>query len=245
MVRRVRGQGRQRRKQTQSTKQRGKRVAKTSGAAAMADHSRLGRGLASLMGDAVEETPAPEQGRKPRRAPIENLKPNPRNPRKNFTDDELEELAVLDPRARHHPADRGARHTRRARYLRDHRRRAALARRATRRLARCADHRRRGDRRAGARIRHHRKRAARRPQSDGGGDRLSGADRRIQSQPGRGGADRRQEPPACGQHAAAVEAVRAGADAGACRPAFGRTCAAAGRAAERAGAGGGNRQSAI
>ena len=60
----------------------------------MADHSRLGRGLASLMGDAVEETPTPEQGRKPRRAPIENLKPNPRNPRKNFTDAELEELAA-------------------------------------------------------------------------------------------------------------------------------------------------------
>ena len=35
----------------------------------------------------------PSSGRKPRRAPIENLKPNPRNPRKNFTDDELEELA--------------------------------------------------------------------------------------------------------------------------------------------------------
>jgi len=61
----------------------------------MADHSRLGRGLASLIGDVGEEstTPSTEQGRKPRRAPIENLKPNPRNPRKNFTDTELDQLA--------------------------------------------------------------------------------------------------------------------------------------------------------
>lgn len=60
----------------------------------MADHSRLGRGLAALIGDVGEEsTAAPDSGRKPRRAPIENLKPNPRNPRKNFTDTELNELA--------------------------------------------------------------------------------------------------------------------------------------------------------
>ena len=51
----------------------------------MADHSRLGRGLASLMGDVGEETSAPDSGRKPRRAPIENLKANPRNPRRAFT----------------------------------------------------------------------------------------------------------------------------------------------------------------
>ena len=61
----------------------------------MADHSRLGRGLAALMGDVGEEsTTASDQGRKPRRAPIENLGPNPRNPRKNFSDAELDELAT-------------------------------------------------------------------------------------------------------------------------------------------------------
>jgi ParB family chromosome partitioning protein len=66
-----------------------------SGAAAMADHSRLGRGLASLIGDVGDEsTTAPDAARKPRRAPIEALKPNPRNPRKNFTDTELNELAA-------------------------------------------------------------------------------------------------------------------------------------------------------
>jgi ParB family chromosome partitioning protein len=59
----------------------------------MADHSRLGRGLASLMGDVGEETKAPEQGRKARRAPIENLRANPRNPRRAFSETELNELA--------------------------------------------------------------------------------------------------------------------------------------------------------
>jgi ParB family transcriptional regulator, chromosome partitioning protein len=59
----------------------------------MADHSRLGRGLASLMGDVGEETTAPEQGRKARRAPIENLRANPRNPRRAFTETDLAELA--------------------------------------------------------------------------------------------------------------------------------------------------------
>ena len=51
----------------------------------MADHSRLGRGLASLIGDVGEESATNEPGRKPRRAPIENLTANPRNPRRNFT----------------------------------------------------------------------------------------------------------------------------------------------------------------
>ena len=61
----------------------------------MADHSRLGRGLASLMGEVAEESPsAPnDASRKPRRAPIENLVANPRNPRRTFTEAELNELA--------------------------------------------------------------------------------------------------------------------------------------------------------
>ena len=59
----------------------------------MADHSRLGRGLASLIGDVGDESTSPEQGRKARRAPIENLRPNPRNPRRAFTEAELAELA--------------------------------------------------------------------------------------------------------------------------------------------------------
>jgi ParB family transcriptional regulator, chromosome partitioning protein len=59
----------------------------------MADHSRLGRGLAALIGDVGEEASSADSGRKPRRAPIENLRPNPRNPRRLFTDAELDELA--------------------------------------------------------------------------------------------------------------------------------------------------------
>jgi len=57
-------------------------------------HSRLGRGLASLIGDVGEESATPaETGRRPRRAPIESLKANPRNPRTLFTDAELAALA--------------------------------------------------------------------------------------------------------------------------------------------------------
>ena len=56
--------------------------------------SRLGRGLAALIGDVGQESSAPstEQGRKPRRAPIENVRANPRNPRRTFTEAELAEL---------------------------------------------------------------------------------------------------------------------------------------------------------
>jgi ParB family transcriptional regulator, chromosome partitioning protein len=60
----------------------------------MADHSRLGRGLAALIGDVGDETPVTDGGRKARRAPIENLQPNPRNPRRLFSDNELDELAA-------------------------------------------------------------------------------------------------------------------------------------------------------
>ena len=62
----------------------------------MADEarSRLGRGLAALIGDMGAETPAHERVRGQRRVPIEHLKPNPRNPRRNFADAELDELAA-------------------------------------------------------------------------------------------------------------------------------------------------------
>jgi ParB family transcriptional regulator, chromosome partitioning protein len=64
---------------------------------AMADdgRSRLGRGLAALMGDVgAEATTTPERARAQRRVPIEYLRPNPRNPRRNFSDAELDELAA-------------------------------------------------------------------------------------------------------------------------------------------------------
>ena len=59
----------------------------------MADESgrsRLGRGLAVLMGDVGQEAKTVEQGRSQRRVPIEFLKPNPRNPRRNFAETELD-----------------------------------------------------------------------------------------------------------------------------------------------------------
>jgi len=54
--------------------------------------SRLGRGLAALIGDVGADS-AVERSRQQRRVPIEYLRPNPRNPRRNFSDIELEELA--------------------------------------------------------------------------------------------------------------------------------------------------------
>jgi ParB family transcriptional regulator, chromosome partitioning protein len=62
----------------------------------MADdgRSRLGRGLAALMGDVGTETAASARTHAQRRVPIEYLRPNPRNPRRNFSDDELDDLAA-------------------------------------------------------------------------------------------------------------------------------------------------------
>src|SRR5215475_3849846 len=64
----------------------------------MADEgkSRLGRGLTTLIGDVGEETKkatTQSGGRTQRRAPVEFLRPNPRNPRRDFADADLDELA--------------------------------------------------------------------------------------------------------------------------------------------------------
>jgi ParB family chromosome partitioning protein len=61
----------------------------------MADEarSRLGRGLASLIGDVGGEAAHTERPRAQRKVPIEFLKPNPRNPRRAFSDVELGELS--------------------------------------------------------------------------------------------------------------------------------------------------------
>src|ERR1700735_3301725 len=62
---------------------------------AMADEarSRLGRGLASLIGDVGGEAAHLERPRAQRKVPIEFIKPNPRNPRREFPEAELGELA--------------------------------------------------------------------------------------------------------------------------------------------------------
>ena len=63
---------------------------------AMADEarSRLGRGLASLIGDVGGEAAHMERPRAQRKVPIEFLKANPRNPRRQFSEEELGELAA-------------------------------------------------------------------------------------------------------------------------------------------------------
>src|SRR6478672_6023158 len=55
--------------------------------------SRLGRGLASLIGDVGGEAAHVERPRAQRKVPIEFLKANPRNPRRSFSDAEVGELA--------------------------------------------------------------------------------------------------------------------------------------------------------
>jgi ParB family chromosome partitioning protein len=59
-----------------------------------APRSRLGRGLAALIGDAGDENSAIERARGQRRVPVEFLRPNPRNPRRRFDDTELDELSA-------------------------------------------------------------------------------------------------------------------------------------------------------
>ncbi len=54
---------------------------------------RLGRGLAALIGSAQDETEIGAQSRnQQRRAPVEFLRPNPQNPRREFGEADLEDL---------------------------------------------------------------------------------------------------------------------------------------------------------
>ena len=88
---------------------------------------RLGRGLASLIGETPQAEPRLPVHGEQRLIPIEQLHPSGLNPRKNFDDVELVELAKSirsqGPRAAHHRPARS-----RAWRLRDRRRRAPLAR---------------------------------------------------------------------------------------------------------------------
>ena len=62
----------------------------------MADESRprLGRGLAALLGEAAVSPASDESARGVRKLPIEFLKPNARNPRRSFDEEQLESLAA-------------------------------------------------------------------------------------------------------------------------------------------------------
>ncbi len=56
--------------------------------------SRLGRGLAALIGDMAAETSVDRPARSQRRLPTAALRPNPRNPRRAFPNAELDELVA-------------------------------------------------------------------------------------------------------------------------------------------------------
>jgi ParB family chromosome partitioning protein len=58
-----------------------------------AQKRRLGRGLAALIGDDVVEAASPEEFRGLRHLPIELLHSNPNNPRKQFREEDLEDLS--------------------------------------------------------------------------------------------------------------------------------------------------------
>jgi ParB family transcriptional regulator, chromosome partitioning protein len=71
-------------------------MTESSGEAAMAEEgsrSRLGRGLAALIGDVGQES-AGERPRAQRRLPTGSIRPNARNPRRVFPAAELDELAA-------------------------------------------------------------------------------------------------------------------------------------------------------
>ena len=55
--------------------------------------SRLGRGLAALIGESGDAADAVAHARGQRTTPIEFLRPNPHNPRKHFSDEQIQELA--------------------------------------------------------------------------------------------------------------------------------------------------------
>lgn len=58
------------------------------------ERSRLGRGLAALIGDVGDETAAVDRARGQKRVPIEYVKANPKNPRKVFDSEELDNLSA-------------------------------------------------------------------------------------------------------------------------------------------------------
>ena len=200
--------------------------------------SRLGRGLAALIGDVGEETKSARSARAASAACRSNSSSPIRAIRAaSFSDAELDELAAsIRERGIIQPIVvrpvRGA--TDAFEIIAGERRWRAAQRAGLHDVPVVVG---RGDRRRGARARDHRERAARRSQSARRGDGLSGARRRVQSQPGRHRQDRRQEPQPRRQHAAAVEAVRAGEGLHPLRQAHRRPRAHADRPAERRRAG--------
>ena len=218
-----------------------------SGHGGRAARSRLGRGLAALIGDVgAEAHDRPSARAAQRRVPIEHpAAQSAQSAPQAFADAELDELAAsIRERGIIQPIVvrpvRGAPTPSRSSPAS-----GAGARRSAPACTRCRSSCSRSTDERGARARDHRERAARRPQSARGGDRLSVADRRVRLQPGRHRQDRRQEPQPCRQHAAAAEAAGDGEGLYQRRQAHRRPCAHAGRPAERRRAGATRSSSAV
>jgi ParB family transcriptional regulator, chromosome partitioning protein len=72
-------------------------VSESFGKTAMAEdgsRSRLGRGLAALIGEVAGESSSVERPRGQRRVPTSSLRPNARNPRRSFSNADLDELVA-------------------------------------------------------------------------------------------------------------------------------------------------------
>ncbi len=54
---------------------------------------RLGRGLAALIADSSAQMPSPAEARDRRWVRVDDLRPNPRNPRRHFGEEDLEDLS--------------------------------------------------------------------------------------------------------------------------------------------------------
>ena len=71
----------------------------------------LGMGLQALLGEASRPAPAPGSGEAVaarggvREVDMARIRPNPEQPRVQFDEEALDELAEFDPRARRAPAD--------------------------------------------------------------------------------------------------------------------------------------------
>ena len=190
---------------------------------------RLGRGLASLIGEAPSAVPRlPAEGEQ-RILSIDQLHAGPFNPRKDFRDAELAELAnSIRQKGLVQPII--ARPDAATRRLRDRRRRAPLARGPAGRGAPGAGHRARS-RRPGSRSRSPSSRTcSARPQRHRGGHRLQRAGRALRLHPGAALRRDRQEPQPSRQHHAPFEAAARGARADPGRQAHRRSRSRSGRA---------------
>ena len=210
----------------------------------MADEarSRLGRGLAALIGDVGDEAAALERTRSQRRVPIEFLKPNPRNPRRTSPKPSSTSLrrrsasAASSSRSSCAPCAARSTNTRSSPASGAGARRSAPA--CTMCRSSCSKS---SDREAlELAIIENVQRADLNALEEA--RRLSGARRRVQLQPGRHREDRRQEPQPCGQHAAAAEAAGRRAGVHPRRQALRRSCARAARPARSGSARGGDRR---